>query len=965
MAVQSQRFFRHYLLSSAALFSTVLVCVMPSAAFAQEATDPAVGGSTNSAAAGASIEGGNNDIVVTGSRVISDGFSAPSPVTVVAAQQLLTSTPSTIGEALNKLPQFANSVRPTTSQFAPESGAATQLNLRSLGAQRSLILLDGRRVTPSTSDGIVDVSILPEELVQRVDIVTGGASAAYGSDAVAGVVNFVLDTRFKGIKAAAQAGITQRGDNETQKISLTVGANVGERLHIVASGSYFMQSGVRDYRDRDWFQSCAPLVLAGQTPLRVRTCNLKTPLEADGGLIVSGPLRGIQFGPGGVPQPFTFGNPLTPSQMVGGSGEDQGLDFTPVAAIERKTAYAHALYEASDSIDLYADALYGNSLAKFGGTLMGFYGNTALTIYRDNAFLPPSVAAQMDAAGITQFTLGHTMRQTGLLRNLGESETVRFSGGFKAKVGGDWSLDGHYGYGTNLQTIRAEGNLTIERVFDAVDAVRDPVTGNIVCNRSLTVPAVQGCVPFNVFGPDAASQAAIDYIRSSPYGGTGSRTFERTKQHVAEIVLSGTPFATWAGDVAIAVGGGYRKESVNRTVDPGSDGLKFPNGQPRGVANTRYATSTFGAYFLSNQRPIVGGYDLWEVFGEALIPLADGVPFAQKLDLNLAGRHTSYSTSGGVNTWKVGLNWQPIDDIRFRATRSRDIRAPNLRELFSTSAAGASAAVDPFRNNETPVVVSQANGSTALKPEVADTLTVGGVFTPSFIPGLNISADYYTVQIDDAIGQLGVQNIIDQCFRGATALCPRLERAPNGVLFRVDNGFLNINRLKTRGLDIEGSYRTELGSGSLGLRAIASRVFELSTLIPGSTVVNRAGQVGVDGGVPKWTFNINATLKFGGFTASVDERIIGAGTYDATFVEGVTIDDNHVPAITYTDLSLTQDITTENGRKFQIFATVNNLLDQDPPGNAGNFFVFATRPTNTFLYDQIGRSFTVGVRVQL
>jgi iron complex outermembrane receptor protein len=714
MAVRLDHGFRNRVLSSGALIATVFASALPTSAVAQDraeptgatATDPGVPLPTDVTTPGASTETGSGDIVVTGSRVISNGFSAPSPVTVVSAQQLLTNTPSTIGEALNKLPQFANSIRPTTSQFAPESGAATQLNLRSLGAQRSLILLDGRRVTPSTSDGIVDVSILPEELIQRVDIVTGGASAAYGSDAVAGVVNFVLDTKFKGVKGSAQAGITERGDNDTQKFSLTVGTGLGDRLHVVASGSYFRQSGVRDYRDRDWFQSCAPLVLSGRTPVRVRTCNIKTPIEADGGLIVSGPLRGIQFGAGGVPQPFIFGNPLTPSQMVGGSGEDQGLDFTPVAAISRKTLYAHALYEASDSLDLFVDGLYGNSLAKFGGTLMSFYGNTALTIYRNNAFLPASVAAQMDAAGISQFTLGHTMRQTGLLQNRGRSETVRFSGGFKAKLGGDWNLDGHYGYGTNLQTIRAEGNLTIERVFDAVDAVRDPATGNIVCRRALTVPGVQGCVPFNVFGTDTASQAAIDYIRSSPYGGTGSRTFERTKQHVAEAVLRGSPFATWAGDLAIAVGGGFRKESVNRKVDPGSNGLKFPNGQPRGVENTRYATSTFGAYFLSNQRPIVGGYDLWELFGEALIPLADGLPFAQKLALNVAGRYTNYSTSGGVKTWKVGLNWQPIDDIRFRATRSRDIRAPNLRELFSTSAAGASAAVDPFRNNETPVVVS-------------------------------------------------------------------------------------------------------------------------------------------------------------------------------------------------------------------------------------------------------------------
>ena len=980
-------FWNSRLMGSSALAALVFTFFAPpSAAAAQAAAAPAAdpsGATPNDPGAplpadvttpqAATGQAAGTDIVVTGSRVISNGFSAPSPVTVVTGQQLLTTTPTTLGEALNKLPQFANSLRPSTSQIAPESGAASTLNLRSLGAQRGLILLDGRRVNPSTAGGIVDISILPEELVQRVDIVTGGASAAYGSDAIAGVVNFVLDTRFEGLKGSAQGGITERGDNNNYKFSLTGGTSIGDNLHVVVSGSYYQQEGVKNYRDRDWFRSCAPVVLAGQTPTRIRTCNVQTTQMAAGGLIVSGPLAGTQFGAGGVPQPFIYGNPRTGTQMVGGSGEDQGLDFQPMPEIERKTLYGHVLYEANDNLSFFADGLFGLSEAEYTGTLMGFYGNTALSIYRENPFIPASIAARMDdpngdgntADAVTRLSVGTSLAQAGLLRNRGRSETERVTAGFNAKIGNGWNFDGYYGFGTNLQTIRAIGNLTIERVFDAVDAVRDPATGRIVCRRALTLPAVSGCVPLNVLGTDQASQAALDYIRTSPYGGSGSVTKERTKQHVAEVVLRGSPFSTWAGPLSIAVGGGYRKESVDRDVDPGSNGLKFPNGQPRGVEFTRYASSTFGAYFLSNQQPIVGGYDLWEVFGETLIPLADDVPFLQKLDLNLAARYTHYSTSGGVTTWKAGLNWQPIDDIRFRATRSRDIRAPNLTELYSTSAAGAGSATDPFRNNVNTVVVSLATGSTDLQPETADTLTIGAVFSPTFLRGFNLSADYYSIKIEDAIGQLGVQNIVNQCFAGATSLCSRLERDPTGALFRVNNGFLNINRLKTRGLDIEGSYRTSLGSGTAGLRVIASRVFELSTLIPGASVVDRAGQVGIQGGVPKWNFNVSANYGIGGFTLNVDERIIGKGSYDATFVEGRDIDDNHVPAIAYTDLSLTYDVKMANRRSFQFFGTVNNLLNQAPPSNAGSYFVFATVPTNTYLYDQIGRAYTVGVRIRM
>jgi len=911
---------------------------------------------------------GGGDIVVTGSRVISNGFSAPTPVTVVTGEKLLTSTPTTIGEALNKLPQFANSIRPSTSQFAPESGASTQLNLRSLGAQRGLILLDGRRLNPSTAGGIVDVSILPEELVSRVDIVTGGASAAYGSDAVAGVVNFVLDTKFRGLKANVQGGITERGDNGNFKGSLTWGTDIGSTLHLVASGSYFRQDGILNYRDRDWFRSCAPVVVPG-TPARLQRCNVKTSFMAAGGLITAGPLAGTQFLEGGVPAPFTYGNPRTATQMVGGDGEDQGLDFQPLPKLERITGYAHLDWKPSDRLTFFADGLYGRSATQYHGTLQGFYATTALTIYRDNAYLPAAIAARMDdpngdgnrADAIQRFTLGHSFPQIGPQTNRGISETERVTAGFSSKVG-TWNVDGYYEYGTNLQTIRSIGNLTIQRLFDSVDAVRN-AAGQIVCRSTLTSP--HDCVPLNVFGPDSASQAAVDYVRASPYGGSGSVTRERTEENVAELTARGNLFSTWAGPVAVALGGGYRKETVNRKVDPGSNGPKFPNGLiPRGVEFTRYISSTSGAYFLSNQQPIKGGYDLYELFGEALVPLAEDVPFARKLVIDLAGRYTHYSTSGGVETWKVGVNWQPIRDFRFRATRSRDIRAANLTELYSTSSAGAASVVDPFRNNATPVVISLALGNQQLRPERADTLTLGGVFTPTFLRGAQLSLDYYDIKIAGAIGQLGTQNIVNQCFAGAAAACGLLERDAGGNLFRINNGYLNINKLKTSGLDIEASYRTAIPGGSAGLRVIASRVFELSTLIPGGSTVDRAGQVGTSGGVPKWNFNISATVAQGGLSLTWDERVIGAGTYDSTFVEGRDIDDNRLPAVAYTDLSLSYKFKV-GSHDLEAYGVVNNLFDKDPPRQSGSYFVFATIPTNTYLYDQIGRAFTLGLRVRL
>jgi len=951
------------------LFSTVAGAALaglalPGAAAAQDDTAEAQPSQSSQA----------NDspaIVVTGSRVISNGFNAPTPVTVVSGEQLLTNTPTTIGEALNKLPQFANSVRPSSAQFAPESGAATQLNLRSLGAQRGLILLDGRRVNPSTAGGVVDVSILPEELVDRVDIVTGGASAAYGSDAVAGVVNFILDTDFEGVKGTVQGGVTERGDNLSQKVSLTYGAQLGDRLHLLLSGTFYHADGVKNYRDRDWFNSCAPIMNPSGTPVRVQVCGAATPMMAAGGLITSGPLAGTQFLEGGVPATFEYGTLRTSTMMLGGSGEDQGLDFQPMPWLRRASGYGHLSYQLTDNVKLFADALVAQSRTKYSGTLMQFYGSTSLTIFQDNAFLPDSIRAKMVELDLDTLTLGSSMPAAGILQNEGISDTQRYTAGLSADLGG-WTVDAYYEHGTNLQTILGHGNVTIAHVFDAIDAVEDPNTGRVVCRTTLADPS-HYCVPYNVFGPNSASKEAVDFITHGP-GGDGSWTKERTKEDVFEVALRGQPFETAAGPVGLAVGAGYRKESVNRVVDPGSNGPKIsclqvdpdcadPYPIPRGVPSS-YLARPVGAYFFSNQQPITGGYDLWEAFGEIAIPLLADTPFAENLDLNAAIRYTDYSLSGGVTTWKVGLNWRPIDDLRFRVTRSRDIRAPNLTELYSTSAAGAGAVSDPTRNNEVATVVSLATGNTALTPEKADTWTVGGVFSPTFLPGFQLSVDYYNIKIDDAIGQLGAQNIVNQCAAGATDLCSRIERDSDGIIFRVNNGYLNISEMKTSGLDIEGSYRTNLGNGSLGIRVLASKVFELSTQIQGAASVDRAGQTGTSGGVPSWNFNIDVDYRNGPFGLGINERIIGAGTYDATYVEGVDIDDNSIPAVAYTDLTASYRFKV-NGKEWELYGTVNNLLDQAPPQKSGQFFVFATIPTNAYLFDTIGRSYTLGLRFKL
>lgn len=897
-------------------------------------------------------------IVVTGSRVVRDGMDSPTPVTVLSAQELSVASPSTIAEGMAKLPQFANSPRAQMAGFAaPDSGSAP-LNLRGLGPQRTLTLLDGRRIVPSTSSGATDVNLIPEGLVQRVDIVTGGASAAYGSDAVAGVVNFVLDTSFTGLRARAQAGVTSRGENASQEFGLSFGTRLGERAHLILSADYFNADGIDDYRNYDWFRSCAaivnPLATPGSgQPARVRRCGVQSSSQSLGGMITAGPLAGNQFLPGGVFTPVVYGDFRTASSMVGGSNPyDQGKYFQPLPAQRRINAFGHFKYDLGSGIELFADAMYGTSRIRFVGTLQGQYGPNAVTIYRDNAYLPQSVRDRMIAADLQSFTMSLASPQIGMLRYTAQSETWRASGGLRADLGSGWRAEAYYTHGENNQYVRGDNHVLASRVYAAVDAVN--VNGQTICQISVANPN-SGCVPINLFGGDAAiPDAARNYLTGSNYAN------EKTRQDVVEATISGDAFSTWAGPVS--VGGGYRREFVRRVPDPLSAGPRnVAGGVPRGIP-VGYLSGT-GPFALGSSAPISGSYNVWETFGEVLVPLAEDVPtLLHKLDLNAAIRYTNYSTSGGVTTWKGGLTWQPVEDLRLRITRSRDIRAPNVTELFQSAATMADNAVDPFRNNATSVVTNLARGNTGLGPERADTLSFGAVFKPRFLPGFSISADYFDIQIKGAIGNLGVQNIINQCFAGATSLCPRIVRDVNNVITQVDNSFLNISAARTRGIDLEASYQTRIGSDTLSIRALATNALEHSTQLPGAAKIDRAGQTGIREGLASWNANLSVTYATGPVKFFVMERFQSAGVYDATFREGIDIDSNRVRAAYYTDATVTFTIPTGAGEA-EMFFTANNLFDQAPP-EAGNFFIYATRPTNPNLFDVIGRSFVAGARIK-
>ncbi|HWJ70641.1 MAG TPA: TonB-dependent receptor [Sphingobium sp.] len=922
-----------------------------------QAVAQTAGAATAEAARGddAEIAAGDGAIVITGSRIVRDGMSAPTPVTVVATDYLRDTAPTTLAEGVAQLPQFANSSVPQSTGIGWTGAAgASYLNLRSLDPKRSLVLMDGRRVVPTTSSGSTDINLLPESLVQRVEIVTGGASAAYGSDAVAGVINFVLDTSYTGVKGQLQSGITSRGDNGNYKGQLSFGAPLGSRAHFIGALDYYKSNGIRDRSGRDWaLQGWGPIDNPDPNgPRQIIVRDVKSSVLTYGGLITGGPLQGMEFGPGGELIPFDYGTLQSAVAHVGGSGVDVGTSFSVVPALERGNAFGHLRYEVTDDINIFAEALYGRSKANWHSTAAGQYSQWAMTIYDDNAFLPENVRQMMADKNITSFPLGRMANHDiGFTEQLSDSQTLRLTTGFDARFG-DWRVDGYYQYGRNEQYIEIYNNPILNNFYRAVDAVRSPVTGDIICRSTLT-HANDGCVPFNPFGVGAPSAQAIDYVVGAAWQN------QVIRQDVAEVSVSGTPFSLWAGPVSIAFGGGYRKESVDQDADAQSQMARTAIGQGYLGFPTAYEGGR-GVFERGNPVIIAGGYDLWEVFGETLIPIARDLPGIRSLELSGAARFTKYSSSRGVTTWKAGLNWEPYQDLRLRVTRSRDIRAANLVERFSEGG-GAGQIRDPlFPSEGTRVIVARTGGNPELEPERADTLTVGAVYQPGFIPGLSISADYYDIDIKGAIATLGAQNIVDQCFAGATALCEQIRRDSSGRVSEVLNVFLNVGSFVSKGVDLEASYNRRFANdSSINLRLLASYVEELSTQLPGAARVDRAGQTGVPGGVPHWQGSFSARYAKGPFSALLRERFIEAGRYDNT-LDATRIDFQRVKSAFYTDLTLRYDVEVKRG-SVEFYTTINNLFDKSPP-LAPTFFVFGTQTTNQSLFDTIGRSFTVGAR---
>ncbi len=980
---------------------------------------------TAAQAQGAGAANSTENVVVTGTR-IENGSGLPTPTTVMSLDQLNIQNPTSIPEALAQLPMFAPTLG-TTSHTEPNGrgfGTPTNnLNLHNLGTIRTLILMDGNRVPGTFYDTTVNVDMLPQMLVQRVDVVTGGASAVYGSDAVAGVVNYVLDHNFTGFKAQVQGGISTYGDAATARVGFAAGMNVLDKGHFEVSAEYFNRDSVPDASARpygDPAHSCQTTgSFSSSTNPQVLSCNIRQSNVSPFGLIASGPQKGQQFSANG--QSIIAFNPGTPTGTGNANvGGDGGVlhNETLISADHNGQVYGRFDYEFNDHLSFWADARYGSAWTS--GASQGYTnsdGQYPIWLYQGNPYFTAAENAALFPAGTTAVDIARFNNDLSRQLNIKQStNTEAVSAGFKGKTFGDFTWDVHYTHGQNAVTLQSINNLNTARFYAAIDAVTDPATGNTVCRTSLTAPgAFPGCQPLNILGQNNSTTAGQQYVFGTTWWQARNKMDDFTGN------LTGTVFEGWAGPIKTAVGFEYRHQAL-KVITSEPNGVTFNPQNLRLAPFGTYAlgnggtaaTNPFGSYpssdlswFKEVQSGGLGAEDITEGDIELDVPLLKDLPFAQLVSLNGAYRYTTYSTNGlalsgpvssnfSANTYKLGLEWMVDDNVRFRASTSRDMRAPTLWDLYQQQVVTSSGITDTrftdpaapagantVGTNQNGSVNTVSGGNPNLKPEVSNNNTLGVVFTPSFIPGLTASVDYYHVKIGNAISSVGgnSQAAYQLCLESANLSSPycNLITRPLGYLNTTAANFptqitsLNQNvAMNSRGgFDTEVDYVSDLSSwtdmnGFVNIRMLWNRQEVAGTIsvasLPGAQYSNAVNTFGT----PRDRVNLSVGYAYEGFSATVTEQFIAQQGWFASTNPPTTrfITNGPIPAYWLTSLAMTYDFKVEE-QPVTGFLNINNLFNNNGPitggfsGSPGFLY-----PTPTYA-DIIGRYFTVGVRVAM
>ncbi len=958
-----------------------------------------------------------DEIVITGSRVITNGNDAPTPVTVISPEQVLATKPTNIYENLTEMPVFSGSrgaangpvsTSPNAAGGNQPNGAVSSLNLRNMGALRTLVLFDGKRVPPVSPDGVVDPNSLPQMLIQRVDVVTGGVSAVYGSDAITGVVNFVTDSKFNGVKANLQYGTSQEGDADSWQAGIAAGTDLfGGRGHIIGSYQRTDSDPLYDY-DRDWAQHRWGVYGNGTTvPYRLlsgltnATASFAGSIACSSGTnagsvnpanCVGQPNVGLTFKQNGVLSPYNAGGSRDGLTLATVQNGGDGAYFVNVALkSEQKTDqfFTRFDYDLTDNLHAYiAGAYNSNEVEGNTGTQRTFA--PGIDVSACNAFLTTAVQTQLgcvrDGAGnITAEPTFRFEKQIDPRDNYGigqnnrlENKNYYILAALEGRFGDGWRWDASY---TRSETeLEVSGlNQNRQKIYASLDAVRNSA-GQIVCRITVTNPTVlPGCIPWNAFGPTSASQESVAYLFD-----TIVQTTENSLDGLAASV-AGSPFNSWAGPIDMALSAEYRKlemslDSTSRPTDLiNCTGIRFGPFQTCN-ATVPVRPNTFAPISGVNQTITEAAYEL-------NLPLLRDTAIFKELDFNGAVRYAEYDNDPNsaavvarkfdATTWKAGLTWDVSDSVTVRWSRSKDFRAPSLYDLYLPVALGATTNITDYLVGGTPPARQGTGGNPFLEPEVAHTSTLGIVYRPT--PNFSLSLDAYKITLKDVIYQLNGSNELVQrtCYAsgGASSTCQLQERplgftntTPANAMTAFYTRSINIAQQETSGIDLESTFRTDLFDRPLTLRTLVTYQPHILYYIPFAARQDVAGvaypQVGgFPAPVVKASLFVNYKIN-DQWTIDLSERYRSKLEFSSDPTAPNTI--GHTSSVAYTNMTVSYNVPTPL-QQVNVFLNVQNLFDKDPPAAGGINTQFpGAFPSNYAVGDDtLGRYFTLGVRIRL
>ena len=979
-------------------------------------------GAVHAQEAGQAKAGTVDEVVVTGSRVARSTFVTPNPVTVVDNREMEKLALTNVGDVVAQLPQNSNFVSSANVGAGNFNIGAQLANLRGLNpffGTRTLTLVDTRRVVPTTTGGAVDLNVIPSLLVARTEVVTGGASAVYGSDAVAGVVNVILDTRLQGLKAQVDYGQTFRDDGKDVHVSAAGGTDfAGGRGHIVVGGEYERDGGIGNCSQvREWCAASygvftnAGFASGNGAPHYVIGPGAGS-LTSLGGVFLASPftppsLANRGFNAAGTaladydPGNFSAGaGGFTPTQGGDSVGSYDYLTIRP--EVKHYSLLSHATFDLTDRVQAFVEGAYSHRSASNVQAANGALGFPIDFIYSDNAYLPAAAAVQFGPFPFNFVPFNRSVANLLPQTNDTTTNIWRVAAGLKGDLWAGWRWDAYYAYGRNRTSQRLHNDVVNDLsapllgpaaagsydffswATDAVHAVPGDLSSPIVCRATAAAygpvnPLAAGCKPLNLFGLNNADPAALAYAYRTLHEDLAYQ------QHVVSGSINGDLYQGWgAGPIRLAAGGEYRHENGEVTHD---------------LANQPW----YHQYLLGYGEDYAGKVSVLEGFAELNVPVLRDLPFARYLELDGAVRQTRTKTTSGVSgdsktqditSWKISGIYDVTDWLRLRATRSRDVRAASFQELYSQTVATGGlfgTVTNPWTGNPQDAARIVTGSNFALSPERADTTTVGVVLSPhGLLAGFHASADWYQIRLNDAIAQLGAQNIVGSCFSAGT-FCDLLQGVSDGAggfsdITGIANSNVNLAGYVTRGVDFEADYTLPLDrfdkswNGSVNVRVIASYLYDmLVDSGSGAAIVNYAGQTGPTAAFgnfntsPKWQGNAFVSYSNGPFTGTVQVRYIGPGRFETidpntglpvlgpgdagySTTYAASISDNTVSSAVYVNLAASYRLSEQ----LEVFGAITNLFDKTPaiaPGGNGY-------PTNPVYFDTYGASWKAGVRLK-